>query len=578
MNNAEYWARRFKIMEDALKDQSFEYVKNLEEMYNMAIKDIEKDIRTWYQRLADNNGISYAEAQKLLTSKELEEFKWDVEQYIKHAQESETSGQWVKQLENASARVHISRWDSLKVQLQHKAETLLSAAVKATEDASKKAYVESFYRTAFETQKSLGAGWDIQALDERRIEKVLSKPWTADNQTFRARCWTDKNKLVQTVNQELTRISATGATPDEAIERIAKQFKTSRSNAARVVMTESAYFASAAQKDCFNELDVEQYQIIGTLDGHTCSICGDMDSKVFNMSDFVVGSTAPPFHPWCRCCTAPYFADMEGIGQRIARDIETGKAYYLPADTTYEQWKQMQDEKYGKGSVDRTRKKAYNESTDKKQYDRYKSVLRELTPESFEDFQNIKYSNPQRWSQLKHQYRILNQYKIDSGHLTAQQMLELDEKVITEKRDNFTSKFKKSGNIAGAYIDDEINNFYISHSKIDDDKTATKYKGNSKFVTLKEKRRFTYIDVAKSNGEIRTGTYSDTEAKLFEKFADMYDEKPFSSITMLSERGMCESCKGVMAQFKEQYPDVTVNVISNKKVEGDVWKYRRRKK
>ena len=35
---------------------------------------------------------------------------------------------------------------------------------------------------------------------------------------------------------------------------------------------------------------------------------------------------------------------------------------------------------------------------------------------------------------------------------------------------------------------------------------------------------------------------------------------------------MCDSCKGVMEQFKQEYPNIEVNVISNKQVEGDVWK------
>lgn len=34
---------------------------------------------------------------------------------------------------------------------------------------------------------------------------------------------------------------------------------------------------------------------------------------------------------------------------------------------------------------------------------------------------------------------------------------------------------------------------------------------------------------------------------------------------MLSEKCMCESCLGVMKQFKEKYPNVTVNAVSNRK-------------
>ena len=37
---------------------------------------------------------------------------------------------------------------------------------------------------------------------------------------------------------------------------------------------------------------------------------------------------------------------------------------------------------------------------------------------------------------------------------------------------------------------------------------------------------------------------------------------------------MCDSCKDVMERFKQEYPNIEVNVISNKKVEGDVWKHR----
>lgn len=69
------------------------------------------------------------------------------------------------------------------------------------------------------------------------------------------------------------------------------------------------------------------------------------------------GATAPPFHPWCRGTTAPYYEDLAGVGERFARNIETGEAYKVPAETTYEQWKDLQEAKYGNGSVDTARKK-----------------------------------------------------------------------------------------------------------------------------------------------------------------------------------------------------------------------------
>ena len=151
-----------------------------------------------------------------------------------------------------------------------------------------------------------------------------------------------------------------------------------------------------------------------------------------------------------------------------------------------------------------------------------------------------------------------------------------ESQLIYEKGLQFTSKYKRSGNVAGAYIDDDFDNMYYAHSQIDE---GTKgYKGTNKLVELKTNRRFEYIDVLKTDGTVRRGTFRDTEAKLFEYFADLYEEKPFKKICMLSERGMCDSCKGVMRQFQELHPDVEINVVSNKTVEGDVWKRRMKSK
>lgn len=402
MNNADYWARRFKIMEDALKDQAYDYAKNLEQQFDAAIAQIDTQMRAWYQRFADNNGgISYAEAQKLLTAGELKEFKWTVQEYIKAGKEHAISGAWAKELENASARVHISRLESLKIQLRQQAEELTQARINTTTNASALSYTESYYHTAFEVQRGLGVGWTMQALNTSAVQKVLSRPWTVDNQTFTARCWTDKTKLVETVNQELTRMLATGEAPDKAIEAIAKRFSVSKQNAGRVVMTESAYFSSAAQKDCFNDLGVERYKVISALDAKTCNICGDMDGKVFKMSDFAAGSTAPPFHPWCRCCIAPYFEDMEGLGERYARDVKTGERFKLPKDTTYKQWKEMQDAQYGAGTVDKMRKIEYNKSADKVQFERYKAIMDDDFPSTFAAFQDLKYNNTDLWESYK---------------------------------------------------------------------------------------------------------------------------------------------------------------------------------
>ena len=103
-------------------DHSYTYVENLDRQFANAVQEIEKSIAVWYQRFADNNDISLADAKKLLTSGELKELQWTVDEYIKFGKENAIDGAWIKQLENASAKVHISRLDALKLQIQQQAE------------------------------------------------------------------------------------------------------------------------------------------------------------------------------------------------------------------------------------------------------------------------------------------------------------------------------------------------------------------------------------------------------------------------------------------------------------------------
>ena len=223
-SNAEYWAQRLKNMEDALKDQVYsDYVQNLDEQFATADAEIRRQMESWYQRLAANNDITLADAKKLLTADELEEFHWSVEQYIKYGEQNALDQKWVKQLENASAKVHVSRLEALQVQIRQQAEKLHTAVEKAAEGAAKGIYESSYYRTAYEVQKELGIGWALQELNEGLIEKILSRPWTADGQTFRDHCWTNKASLIDSVNKNLTQMLIRGDSPDKAITAITKE-------------------------------------------------------------------------------------------------------------------------------------------------------------------------------------------------------------------------------------------------------------------------------------------------------------------------------------------------------------------
>ena len=338
--NEEYWKQRFIELENVQNKESEKCINILKEEYNKSLSKIEKEITNWYTRLADNNEISYKNAKKLLDKKELQEFKWTVEEYIEKGKENGVHQKWIKELENASARVHIDKLNAIKIQIQNELEQLYNKQSEGVAELVKQQYQEAYYKSAYEIQKGLEKYWNIQALDTNKIEKVISKPWTTDNQTFSDRIWKNKDELLNTLQKELTQATIRGDDLNKVIKKIEKDFEVSKNKAGRLVMTESAFFSSVGQKECFNSLNVEQYEIVATLDSHTSEICQKLDGKVFNMKEYEIGVTAPPFHCYCRSVTAPYFDDEFTEGEKRAYRDEEGKTKYVDRKIKYNEWKE----------------------------------------------------------------------------------------------------------------------------------------------------------------------------------------------------------------------------------------------
>ena len=338
MSNAAYWKKRFELLEQSQNQLGVRCYADIEKQYRQAQKSIEGQLSAWYQRFATNNNVTVQEARKILTKKELQELKWDIDEYIRYGKENAINGVWVTQLENASAKFHISRLEALKIHMQQSLEVMFGNQLDTLDAAMRDVYKSGYYHTAFEIQKGVGVGWDFATLDEKQISKVINKPWAADGKNFSERIWGNRQKLVNELNTELTRNIILGQDPQKAINAIAQKMNVSKNNASALVMTEEAFFSSAAQKDCFNELDVEQFEVVATLDSRTSELCRDMDGKHFPMSQWEIGVTAPPFHVRCRSTTVPYFKDdFDVIGERAARNAD-GEVYYVPANMTYRDW------------------------------------------------------------------------------------------------------------------------------------------------------------------------------------------------------------------------------------------------
>ena len=250
------------------------------------------------------------------------------------------------------------------------------------------------------------------------------------------------------------------------------------------------------------------------------------------------------------------------------------------------------DEGFTPQSVFRANKKQ------REQFERYKKVLGNSfdMPDNVEKFLEKKYTDSGWWADEKAKYRTINRYKVDYGEVSPEEILELDQIALNAKDNMPNRKTRFDGNIGVLRTENETK---IAHSKISNanDKTYINYEGNKNKLILSDENN-NYYKTAKK-GELVDGVpssndrYVDSEAKFFEYLRDKYPDKTSTfTITILSERNMCQSCRGVYQQFIAEYPNAKVNVVSGKKTiihkknsDGSItekevspWIYRKRKK
>lgn len=384
----DYWKNRFIKSTKDVFDSDEEYVKEIFKIYESTIEDLDSEI---FKLLNSMEDVSMAEAKKLLNKYETRSFKSGLDEFRK-ASKGFISPDVEKELDIVSRRVRISRLQAMQVSMKSKVASLLNQEQKKLFAHLSNKFTSSYYKDLYELQRITGYK-NINSLSKDFVNNILNTSWTNDGENFSDRIWKRKDKLLNTLDTELRQGLITGKRPDEITKVISDKLEVSKSNAKRLVLTESSAVHSQSRKAVYERLGVEKYEVVATLDLRTSDICRKLDGKVFDVKDYERGVTAPPFHVYCRSTTVPYYNDdiqAEIENTRMARDPETGKSIRVEK-LTYNEW-------YDKYVLE------YN---DKKEYENIVSILGYKVVENVEKYKDIKYNNSERYEQINREVNTM---------------------------------------------------------------------------------------------------------------------------------------------------------------------------
>lgn len=270
----------------------------IQKIYERMVPDIQKEIESFYQRYADKEGISLAEAKRRVSKFDVKAFEARAAKMVKDRDFSDEANELMR-LYNATMR--INRLELLKADIGLHMIDGFDDLEKLTGERLTEEAVKEFERQA----GILGNG--VKGASER-AKSLVGQSFM--NATFSERIWSNQEALRNKLSTILTKGLIGGKSYQSLAAEIRKDFSVSAREAMRLVRTEMVRVQTQAQIDSYKANGWEEFEFLayGTA---SCEICNALNKKHFKIADFQPAENAPPMHPNCRCRTAPYEDEEE---------------------------------------------------------------------------------------------------------------------------------------------------------------------------------------------------------------------------------------------------------------------------
>lgn len=323
MNNGEYWRKRSEIREARAYSNCLEATNGLVNAYRDTAANIRREINDFYNRFATENGMDYADAVKFLNREEALEWRTSVEGYIEEIRREKDPAVRERLMQEYDARTYgsrITRLESLNGSIDTELSKLYARANEQFRQLLGENYTDGYYQAIYDIQSRYGYSSAFATVNSKVVENALTYPWSGAN--FSDRLWKHKFELLNQLRETLTTGLIRGESVQDMSKRLAERMNVSRSNALRLIRTESSHIHNTAELDAYKACGFEEYEYMASFGERTCDVCGGLDGQRFKLSDKQPGVNFPPLHPNCRCTTVAVDPDED------LEDVKSGELDY----------------------------------------------------------------------------------------------------------------------------------------------------------------------------------------------------------------------------------------------------------
>ena len=337
MKNKDYWTKRKANLIYEQMDKAEKQADKFDKVYKESKAYLDKQINKIFDKFQRDYGLSERDARHVLKNMKDQKDLNELRKVLEARPDDPNIQRLLADLDSPAYAYRMKRLERLNDDLDRMRESIYHSEKKGSDAFYSNLMKDSYYKATFDLQQQTGLAYSFSDLPETEIKRLRGLKWTGE--AYSDRIWSNTGALASSVKDELLVSLMTGRSVRDTSQAIAERFEVGQNKARRLVRTESAFFHNQMELLSYEDAEITKYKFVAVLDKRTSHICQEHDNKVYDTDKAVPGVNYPPMHPWCRSTTIAHDDDIDYSKlERRARNPETGKVEYVPADMTYKEW------------------------------------------------------------------------------------------------------------------------------------------------------------------------------------------------------------------------------------------------
>lgn len=246
--------------------------KSLDNLTNKNIKQVEKQMRKYYQ---------------IAASQVIESFESTYDKLLASTAEGR---------EPTPADLYkLDKYWSMQGQMRKTLQKLGEKQVVALTKIMEINFFDVYYSISLEGKRA------FNTIDAAGARQLINSIWCADNKSWSQRIWENTERLMSTLNDGLINCVLTGKKTTDLKKQLQERFNVSYTRADTLVRTELAHVQTVAAQQRYKDYGVQELEFWADEDERRCPECGKLHTQRFPVN----GPMPVPVHPRCRCCMIP---------------------------------------------------------------------------------------------------------------------------------------------------------------------------------------------------------------------------------------------------------------------------------